>query len=107
MNRPNGSPDPGSIRGADALMTQADTQDGYRRSKPPHDVIADSGVLRATWAWRNADAFGCERVDLGDRDFVVSLHNNLATQDPEILDEVVGKRVVVIDDQDPIHRSPG
>ena len=48
---------------------------------------------------RDADPIRIERFDLREGDFVVALHHDLATQLAEILDEVVGERVVVIDDQ--------
>jgi hypothetical protein len=31
----------------------------------------------------------------------------VAAEHPEVLGEVVGERIVIIDDQDLIHRSPG
>ena len=46
------------------------------------------------------DFFGRELGDVGDGNLVVALHEQVGTEFAEILDEVVGEGIVVIDDED-------
>ncbi len=46
------------------------------------------------------DALGLERRDFVEGDFVVALHQHLRAEFAEVLDEVVGEGVVVIEDEE-------
>jgi hypothetical protein len=43
------------------------------------------------------DTFGLQRLDLGNRQFIVADHLDIGTQFTQVLHHVVGKGVVVID----------
>src|SRR3954466_3532444 len=107
VHQTRGGDDVATENSADALVTKAHPENRRGPSKISHDLIADAGILRPARAGRNADAFRRERLNLREGDRVASFHDYLATQETKILDQVVGKRVVVIDYQDSIHRSPG
>src|SRR4051812_23138279 len=91
----------------DALMPEADAEDWYPGTEPAHNFIADSGVSRAARPGRDANPPRSKGLNFCDGDFVIPPHDHLAFQLPEILDEVVGEGIVVIDDEDLIHSSPG
>ena len=84
---------------ADALMPQTHAQQRNRRPKPANHIARNARLVRRAGAGRNADALGLERGDCVERDLVVPLHEHLGPQLAEVLDEVVGERVVVIYDE--------
>ena len=60
----------------------------------------DAGVLGSPGPRRDEQAVGGAAPDLGDVDGVVAEDLELGAELAELLDEVVGERVVVVDDQD-------
>src|SRR5882762_2863671 len=62
--------------------------------------FGNAGILRYTRAGRNHDARWLQPFELLERHFVVAEDSEFFTQLAEILYEVVGERVVVIDDDD-------
>jgi hypothetical protein len=87
-----------SEHSSDALVAEANSQDRNRRAEFLDKARANAGRLRSSGAGRQTDALGSERPDFIDGNLIVSLHHDIATQLTEILDEVVGERVVVIYD---------
>ena len=83
-------------RDADGLMAETDAED---RNLPglPHQFDADAGILGNARPRRNHDAFGPHREHFGDRHGVVALDNYLGAEFAQIVPEVVGKAVVIID----------
>ena len=61
------------------------------------EMPASFGRARAR---RDDDAVGPRRDEIGDGRAVVAHDVDLRTQLPQVLDEVVGERVVVVDDED-------
>ena len=49
---------------------------------------------------RDDDAVGAEGLDFSEGDFVVAADFDLGAQFSEILDEVVGEGIVVVEDED-------
>src|SRR6266404_2019612 len=92
---------------ADALMAETNAKDRRSRTESANHFVADPGILGPAGTGRDADAFRTKRLDFSDRDLVIPLHYDVAIQHAEMLDEIVGKRIVIIDDQDLIHHSPG
>src|ERR1041384_2602807 len=90
----------GAENRADALMAETNTEDRHLRSEDANDFVADARILRPAVPGRNADAIWRQLFGFGNRDLVIAFHDYLATKHAEVLGEVVGKRVVVIDDQD-------
>ena len=88
-------------------MAKTNAEDRRLRSELSHDLVADAGILRPARTRRDADSLRTQRLNFSDGDLVVAFYHDFAVQHAEILDEVVGNRVVVIDDQDLIHRWPG
>src|SRR5690606_27760484 len=95
----SGTNDIAAKRLADRLMPEADTQE-----QQPAGVMLDGldGDPRFGWrtgAWGDYDSLRLVAIDLGDGQFVVAHHFDFGTQLAEVLHNVVGKRVVVIDHQ--------
>jgi len=84
---------------SDALMAEADSERGDLGAEGADDFVGEAGFFGGTGAGRNEDAFGFEGADLIDGNLVIAMdfHGNLHFT--EILDEVVGERIVIIDDQ--------
>ena len=84
---------------ADGLMTEADSEQGNFAGEMANQIDADAGVLGRAGTGRNQDTIGVERSDLADREFIVTAYLDLGAELPQILDEVVGERVVVVEDE--------
>jgi hypothetical protein len=61
---------------------------------------ADAGFPRRAGSGRYDDTFRMHRLDLFDGHFVVAANLNPSAQFAQVLDEVVSKRIVVIEDED-------
>jgi hypothetical protein len=68
-----------------------------------HQFDADASFLRSARSGRNYDAFRTHRLNLSDAHFIVPANLNSRAQFTQVLDQVVSKRIVVIEDED--HRS--
>ena len=68
-------------------------------------VDADAGFLRRAGAGRDHDTVGCSASIFVDRDLVVAAHVDLCAQFAHVLDQVVGERVVVIENEN--HAATG
>ena len=63
----------------------------------PDDVHGDARLLRRAGAGRKKDGLRLERLDFLDGDRVVAVHDDVLAELAQILDQVIGKRIVVID----------
>ena len=86
--------------GADALVAEADAEDGDPSGGPVDDRGRDSGVLGPTGSRADEDGVGFEFGGLGSRDGIVAVDDRLGSELTQVLDEVVDERVVVVDDED-------
>ena len=84
---------------ADRLVTEADAKHRLPAGERPDDFEGHPGFARRAGTRREQDAVGVEREGPGGRDFVVPEHALLHAQLAEILDQVEGKRVEVVDDE--------
>ena len=85
---------------ADGLMAEANAEQRHLAGKAADHVDADAGILRLARTGRDDDAIGLARGDFIERDLVVAAHFELLPQLAEVLRQVVGEGVVVIDQQD-------
>src|SRR5262245_10202005 len=88
----------------DRLMAQANTKYWSELMKMANRRFCYTGLLRYAWTRRNHDLRRLQSLDFIERDFVIAEHAELRTQLPEILHEVVRKRIVVIDNDN--HSNP-
>src|SRR5437867_6405696 len=92
--------------GADRLMAEADAEDRQAAGGALDQRHRDAGLARRAGTRRDDDRVGTERLDLVESDGVVAPHVDLGAELAEVLDEVVGERIVVIHHQEPL-RSAG
>src|ERR1700758_3602912 len=85
---------------ANRLMSQANAQYGHFPGEVADQLDADPGVGRRARARRNHDALRAERLYFRDADLVVAAHLDLRPQLAQILHQVVGKRVVIVENED-------
>jgi hypothetical protein len=64
-----------------------------------NQLDTDTGLLGSAGARRNQDALGVKGLDFADGDLVVAANFDFGTQFSEVLDEVVGERVVVVENE--------
>ena len=95
-----GTDDFAAERGANGLVAETDPQNGELPSKTLDQFHGNTGFLGSTRTGGNYDAFGLAADNFFDRNFVVAMDFDLATQFAEILREVVSERVVVVEKQD-------
>ena len=91
------APAEGSSNG---LMSQANTEHGNFPCEVTDELDADASLLRGAGTGRDYDPLGTEAFDFLDRDLVVPPHLDLRAQFSQVLNQVVGKRIVVVEDED-------
>ena len=88
---------------ADGLVAEADAEESGcagLRWRSADEVDADAGVLRGAGAGGDEDAVGVQVFDLLWGQFVVATNDHLLAELANVLDEVVGEGVVVVEDED-------
>ena len=84
---------------ADALMPEANAKDGDLAAEMPNDIVGRSAFARRTGSGRDKDAVGFERFDAVNGDFIITMDLHGHVHLAQILNEVVGERIVVIQNQ--------
>ena len=82
-------------------MPQANSQHGNPRAKVLDQLFRNSRFARRTWSRRYDDPLRIERLDFGDADLVVAHNVDLqpVVDLSQPLYQVVGERIVVIEDE--------
>src|ERR1700687_1024499 len=89
---------PRTERCAQALMTQANTEDGHLTAELLDGLHRDAGVFRPAGAWR--DDYSLVTSQLGNCDRVVAKDGGLSAELAKVLHQGVGERGVVVDDSE-------
>ncbi len=89
-----------AIDQADRLVPKANAEDRHLRPEAADDLERDAGVLWPRGSGADDDAVERPALDLCDGDLVVADDLDLGAQLAEVLVEVVGERVVVVEQQD-------
>src|SRR5579862_175433 len=84
----------------DRLMPETDTEQGNGRRRLGDKIEADAGFVRRAGARREHDRLGGHRHDLGGRNLVVAMHDDVRPLLAQIMDEVEGEAVIVVDQND-------
>src|SRR5579875_3755753 len=94
---------------ADRLMSQTDAEQWDLPGKPANDFERDPGAAGCSRPGRDHNALGPQPGDFFDADLIVATHDELLAELAQILRQVVGKRIVVVDQQNqrPPSRRPG
>ena len=85
---------------ADRLMAETDSEQRNLAGKVADQFNADAGILRSARSGRNHDPFRPHRFNLVNADLVIAPNLNLSAQFAQVLTKVVGKRVVVVENED-------
>jgi len=88
--------------GADALMAQANAEDRQLAGKALDGADRDAGLGRRARTGRDHEAVDALADPFGDfveRDLVIAGDLHVGAQFTQVLDDVVGKAVVVVDHQ--------
>ncbi len=87
-------------RVADGLMAEANAENGNFSGETLDDGHAQAGFARRAGAGRNNDALGTHARDFVESDFVVAADGEFLPQLAEVLRQVVGEGVVVVEQQE-------
>src|SRR5450756_1058447 len=91
---------------ADGLVPEADAEHRQALGAEARDgVHADPRLVRCAGAGRDDEMRRLRRGDLVQRHAVVALHGDLGAELAQVLHQVVGERVVVVDHEDPGRRD--
>ena len=91
--------DPAAEGRADSLMAQAHSENWNLAGKALDQRDADASFLRGARARGDDDALGTHGGNFVERDLIVAANIQFLTQLAEILGEVVGERIVVVEEQ--------
>jgi hypothetical protein len=82
---------------AQGLHSQTNPQNWHFSGKMFNYFTGNTRIFRFARTGRDNQALGFKGFDLFYGNFIVAVNPDVLTQLPEILDEVVSKRIVVID----------
>src|SRR5947207_3360053 len=100
VNR-RGSPDDFAAEGlANGLVPKADPENRDRWGGLGNQLKANAGVIRRARAGREHDCVWVGRNHLATRYFVIAMNGDLRPEATEIVEQVEGKAVVVVDEDD-------
>ncbi len=90
-------------RRANRLMPEADPENRHpplRLRKMLDQLHADARILRRTRPRRDQNPLRLQRLHLSRRQLIVAPNHHLRAQLTHVLHEVVGKRIVVVENED-------
>lgn len=85
-------------------MAEADAQDWNFSCEVANRIATDTSFLRVARPWRDAEQMGLKRCDFFERGFIIFNNANCGAELSKILNEVIGERIVIIDEEK-IHRG--
>src|SRR5215469_12309532 len=88
-----------SERRAERLVSKAHSENRHPAAEVPKNIHADSCLKRRARSRRNYDALWTERLNFADRDLVVPTNLDLCPQLTQVLNQVVCKRIVVVENK--------
>ena len=91
---------------SDRLMPKANAQQGDFAGEALDHLQGNARLVGRAGPGGDDDFFRGQPFDLRHRDLVIAHHGKLGSQLPKVLVDVVGERVVVIDEQNHAFASP-
>src|ERR1700720_3469831 len=89
-----------AVRFADGLVPETNAKDRNRLSPAPYRRNADSSFRWRAGSRRDDHARHAQPSNVVDTDLVVALHDGILAELAQILNEIVGEGVVVIEDEE-------
>src|SRR5262245_19171192 len=84
----------------DRLVTEAYAENWRTRGSFCDKIETNAGFIGCARAGRKHDRVRRERHDVGDRNLVVAVHDNIGAQPSQIVEKVEGEAVIVVDQDD-------
>ena len=85
---------------SDGLMPKADTKNWEEPGTAGYCLNRNAGLSRRARAWRHKQMGWCKLDNVINRDLVITFDHHFSAEFAEIVDDVIGERVVIIDDKD-------
>lgn len=85
---------------ANSLMAQADAKDGHLAGHVLDERNQNTGFAWRAGPGRKQNAVGAECLNLFGRQLVIAAYHDLGAQFSQVLHKVVGKRIVVVENED-------
>ena len=85
---------------ANRLVAEAYAKNPYVPRELPDQRHRNAGFIGRARPGRNHDVERLERSDFFERDLIIAIHGDFLLEFTEVLHEVVGERIVVIDHQE-------
>src|SRR3954454_627584 len=92
--------DAGAISLPNRLMAKANAEDWHLPAGLAHKLKANASPVGRAWSWRENDAGRICRQGFRRRDPIVPLDDHLRAQFSQIMDEVEGETVVIVDQEE-------
>src|SRR5215471_583003 len=83
----------------DSLVPETHSQNPHSASHAPNEFNADACFARRTRTGRDHEPLRPHLFDVAERNLIIPPHLDLGTQFSEILHQVVGERIVVVEDE--------
>src|SRR3954453_20045966 len=99
MHEIRGSDYLASEGGAQSLMSKAYAENWELPTELAEQLDADPRILRRAWAGRDANALRTHRCNFFYRNLIVAPHHNFSAQLTQVLHQVVGEGIVIIEDK--------
>src|SRR6266849_550212 len=97
-----GSNDSASEYFTDGLMAEANTEYRNRFMKAPDNIFGYSGICRCAGARRNDNSRGFQALYFFECDLVIPEYTQFFAKLAQVLHQVIGERVVIIDNENHI-----
>src|SRR5690606_22353092 len=91
---------------ADALVPEAHAEDRNPAAEALDDRHRDPRLVGRARPGRDHDLRGREALDLVEADLIVAVNAHVLAELAEILHEVVGERVVIVDHEEHVYALP-
>ncbi len=85
---------------ADGLMAKADAEDRNGGRSLLDQVEADAGIVGRAGAGRQHDRLGIGSDHIFHRDLVIAMHSHVRSEPAQVMEQVEGEAVVIVDQQD-------
>src|SRR5258708_5727097 len=99
VHKPVGPDDFASENVSNALVPQTNAENRRGGAEPKNQVIADTGIKRRPRSRRDTDSVRMHLANLIQSNLVVAFNDEIRSELAKILDQVVGKGIVIVDDQ--------
>src|SRR5262245_52149400 len=106
MHDPLRTDDPSAIELRDGLMAKAHSEYWNDSFEVSYGIEGDSRVVRSSGAGAENEPFGSEVTDSLWRNFIIPKNTDFGPKSFQVLNEVIGKGIVVIDEHDHARHSP-